>query len=62
MAQAIGEQYMPRFAGDELPQSNEGRILAVADKLDNIVATFSRGMAPTGPRIPTPCAVRLWVS
>ena len=52
MAQAIGEQYMPRFAGDELPQSNEGRILAVADKLDNIVATFSRGMAPTGSQDP----------
>ncbi|WP_349687950.1 glycine--tRNA ligase subunit beta [Acidaminococcus sp. DS4831] len=52
VAKAIGEQYMPRFAGDELPQSNEGRILAVADKLDNIVATFSRGMAPTGSQDP----------
>ncbi len=52
VAQAIGEQYMPRFAGDELPQSSEGRILAVADKLDNIVATFSRGMAPTGSQDP----------
>lgn len=52
VARAIGEQYMPRFAGDELPQSNEGRILAVADKLDNIVATFSRGMAPTGSQDP----------
>jgi glycyl-tRNA synthetase beta chain len=52
VAQAIGEQYMPRFAGDELPQSNEGRILAVADKLDNIVATFSRGQAPTGSQDP----------
>lgn len=52
VAQAIGEQYMPRFAGDGLPQSNEGRILAVADKLDNIVATFSRGMAPTGSQDP----------
>lgn len=52
VAQAIGEQYMPRFAGDELPRSNEGRILAVADKLDNIVATFSRGMAPTGSQDP----------
>ena len=52
VAQAIGEQYMPRFAGDELPQSNEGRILAIADKLDNIMATFSRGMAPTGSQDP----------
>jgi glycyl-tRNA synthetase beta chain len=52
VAQAIGEQYMPRFAGDELPKSNEGRILAIADKLDNIVATFSRGEAPTGSQDP----------
>lgn len=52
VAQAIGEQYLPAFAGDELPKSNEGRILAVADKLDNIVATFSRGEAPTGSQDP----------
>jgi len=52
VAQAIGEHYMPRFAGDELPQSTEGRILAIADKLDNITATFSRGMAPTGSQDP----------
>ncbi len=52
VAQAIGEHYMPRFAGDELPQSVEGRILAIADKLDNITATFSRGMAPTGSQDP----------
>jgi glycyl-tRNA synthetase beta chain len=52
VAQAIGEQYMPRFAGDELPQSDEGRLLAIADKLDNIVATFSRGEAPTGSQDP----------
>lgn len=49
---AIGEQYMPRFAGDELPQTNEGRLLAIADKLDNITATFSRGEAPTGSQDP----------
>ena len=52
VAKAIGEQYLPAFAGDALPQSTEGRILAVADKLDNIVATFSRGEAPTGSQDP----------
>ena len=52
VADAIGEQYLPRFAGDALPKSQVGRILAIADKLDNIVATFSRGQAPTGSQDP----------
>jgi glycyl-tRNA synthetase beta chain len=52
VAQAIEEQYEPRFAGDKLPQSELGSILSIADKLDNIVATFSRGLAPTGSQDP----------
>jgi len=48
VATAIYEHYLPRFAGDELPKSENGRILAIVDKIDNIVATFSRGLAPTG--------------
>jgi len=48
VAEAIYEHYLPRFAGDELPKSENGRILAIVDKIDNIVATFSRGLAPTG--------------
>lgn len=48
----IYEHYLPRFAGDELPQSAIGRIVGIADKLDNIAATFSRGLAPTGSQDP----------
>lgn len=52
VAQGIEEQYMPRFAGDALPQSPIGSILSIADKMDNIVATFGRGLAPTGSQDP----------
>ncbi|WP_371370666.1 glycine--tRNA ligase subunit beta [Sporomusa aerivorans] len=52
VAQAIFEHYLPRFAGDALPQSTAGRLISIADKLDNIVATFSRGLIPTGSQDP----------
>lgn len=52
VAQAIFEQYMPRFSGDMLPQSSIGRALSLADKLDNIAATFLRGLIPTGSQDP----------
>ncbi len=52
VAIAIDEHYMPRFAGDAQPQSTPGRILSLADKIDNLVATFSRGLIPTGSQDP----------
>ena len=52
VANGIFEHYLPRFAGDALPASHIGRIVGIADKLDNICATFSRGMAPTGSQDP----------
>ena len=52
VACAIDEQYMPRFAGDALPESDLGFALSVADKIDNIVGTFSRGKIPTGSQDP----------
>ena len=52
VANAIFEHYLPRFAGDELPNSVAGKMLSIADKLDNIVATFSRGLIPTGSQDP----------
>lgn len=52
VADAIFEQYMPRFAGDILPGTAAGRALSVADKLDNLAATFLRGMIPTGSQDP----------
>ena len=52
VALAIDEHYMPRFAGDEQPKTTAGRIVSLADKIDNIVATFSRGLIPTGSQDP----------
>ena len=52
VALAIDEHYMPRFAGDKQPQTVAGRIVSVADKIDNLVATFSRGLIPTGSQDP----------
>lgn len=52
VATAIYEHYLPRFAGDELPQTTAGRVISVADKIDNIVSTFSRGLIPTGSQDP----------
>lgn len=49
---AIDEHYMPRFAGDTQPATTAGKILSLADKIDNIVATFSRGLVPTGSQDP----------
>ena len=52
VAEAIDEHYLPRFAGDRLPQTTAGRVVSLADKIDNIVATFSRGLIPTGSQDP----------
>lgn len=52
VAAGIYEHYLPRFAGDELPSTDIGRVVGIADKLDNIAATFSRGLAPTGSQDP----------
>ncbi len=52
VAQAIDEHYMPRFAGDSQPASVAGRIVSLADKIDTLVGTFSRGLIPTGSQDP----------
>lgn len=52
VADAIGEHYQPRFAGDELPASTDGQLLAVADKLDTLAGVFSIGKKPSGNRDP----------
>lgn len=46
VANAIYEHWLPRHAGDKLPQSDAGTILAVADKLDSLVGLFAAGLAP----------------
>lgn len=52
VAEVIFEQYLPRFAGDVLPKTEAGKVLSIIDKVDNIVATFSRGLIPTGSQDP----------
>lgn len=52
VAQAIREHYLPRSAGDSLPQSPEGTLVAVADKIDAIIGCFSLGIVPTGSQDP----------
>ncbi len=52
VAQALDEQYMPRQAGASLPQTDTGRILAIAEKLDTLVGIFAIGQAPSGEKDP----------
>jgi glycyl-tRNA synthetase beta chain len=52
VATAIGDQYRPRFAGDALPATAEGMILAVSDKLDTLAGIFALGKTPSGNRDP----------
>ncbi|NOH35206.1 glycine--tRNA ligase subunit beta [Vibrio chagasii] len=48
VALALYEQYMPRFAGDDLPSTGISSAVAMADKLDTIVGIFGIGQAPKG--------------
>ncbi len=52
VAKAIFEHYLPRFAGDELPETQIGRILSLADKFDTLVGCFAIGIQPTGSQDP----------
>ncbi|MFK8031731.1 MAG: glycine--tRNA ligase subunit beta [Gammaproteobacteria bacterium] len=52
VAEAMAEQYLPRFAGDELPTTNTGRALALADRVDTLVSIFALGQKPTGTKDP----------
>ncbi len=52
VALALNEQYQPRFAGDELPQSTTGQAVAIADKVDTLVGILGIGKHPTGDRDP----------
>jgi glycyl-tRNA synthetase beta chain len=49
---AIDEQYLPDSAGGPLPETEAGRLLAAADKIDNLTVAFSLGQRPTGSRDP----------
>ncbi|HEX7718426.1 MAG TPA: glycine--tRNA ligase subunit beta, partial [Woeseiaceae bacterium] len=52
VATAIGEQYLPRFAGDALPATRLGQLLSIADRLDNLAGAFALGRKPSGNRDP----------
>jgi len=52
VAEALREAYLPRFAGDALPQSALGAIISVADRMDTICGIFGIGLAPTGSEDP----------
>lgn len=52
VASAIREQYLPRFAGDVVPDSAAGQVLALADKLDTLAGIFALGKKPTGNKDP----------
>lgn len=52
VAQAIEEQYLPRYAGDRLPETRVGQALAIADKLDTVAGIFAIGQKPSGDKDP----------
>ena len=55
IATAIAEHYNPRFDGDDLPSHIEAVVIAIADRIDTMVACFENNAIPTGSRDP-------WVS
>jgi len=52
VADAIGQHYQPRFAGDVIPTSAAGQVLSLADRADTLVTIFSVGQRPTGNKDP----------
>lgn len=52
VARAIREHYLPRFAGDALPESAAGQLLALADRIDTLAGIFAIGKRPSGKRDP----------
>ncbi len=52
VAKAMSEQYLPKFAGDQLPASDIGAIVALADRLDTLAGIFGLGQVPTGSKDP----------
>ena len=52
IAEAIREQYLPRFAGDKLPATSIGQSLSIADKLDTLAGIFALGQRPSGSKDP----------
>ena len=52
VAEAIGEHYAPRFAGDEIPASACGKVVSISDRIDTLVGIFAAGLRPSGNKDP----------
>jgi glycyl-tRNA synthetase beta chain len=52
VAFAIRDHYLPRFSGDKLPSTDEGSVVAIADRLDSITGIYGIGNGPTGSKDP----------
>jgi glycyl-tRNA synthetase beta chain len=52
LSQAMEEVYMPRHAGDQLPKTDCGKTIAIADRIDTLVGIFAIGQRPTGAKDP----------
>ncbi len=52
VAKALNEQYLPRFAGDTLPETTTGSVIALADRLDTLSGIFGIGQKPSGSKDP----------
>lgn len=52
VAQALDEQYMPRFSGDQTPASATGQTLAIAERIDTLMGIFALGQIPSGDKDP----------
>ncbi len=52
VAEAIGEHYSPRFAGDDIPLTAAGRIVSISDRVDSLVGIFAAGLRPSGNKDP----------
>ena len=52
VAQALDEQYMPRFAGDKTPSIVIGQVLSIAERIDTLMGIFALGQIPTGDKDP----------
>jgi glycyl-tRNA synthetase beta chain len=52
VSRAVYEHYLPRFAGDSLPESEAGAVISLADKMDTVAGSFGIGQKPTGSEDP----------
>jgi glycyl-tRNA synthetase beta chain len=52
VSQAIFEHYLPRFAGDQLPQTHTGIVLSLSEKIDNLIGCYAIGIKPSGSQDP----------